>query len=238
MIEQVNLQQIRGLADAAGQGAVRLARRRITRRMIVHQHEGVSSVADRRAQDFPRMGQAFVDRPERNFFRVDQPVPRVEQYDPQRLPGQILQQRPHESVNFLRRPQRLALRVLPRQTLAHFEPGGHFACLGQAHSLGQFAQLFHRHRGHPRQGSSRRLDHFVPDIHRGASGRPGAQKNSEQLRIAQRVRPTVHQLLPRPLLLRPVFDLRRRHGRNDTQVTVATPVCGVPKVGMSGRSSA
>ena len=157
------------------------------------------------------MSQTFVDRPEGNLFGVEQAMPRIEQHDPQRFPRQILQERAHESVNFLRRSQRLALRRLPRQPLAHFERRRHFARLGQAHALGQFAQFLHRHRRHPRQRSARRLDHLLPDIDRRAPRCSGAQKNGQQLRIAQRIRPAMHQFLARPLLLRPILDFRRRH---------------------------
>ena len=180
--------------------------------MVVHEHESISAMADGRAQDFPRVGQTFVDRSQRNFFRVEQAMARIEQHDAQRFPRQVLQQRPHERVNFFRCPQRLALRRLPRQPLAHFERRSHFARLGQTHTLGQFAKFFHGHRRHPRQRTARGLDHLLPDINRRAPRRSGSQKDRQQFPIAQSLRPAMHQLLPRPLVLRPILDLGRRHG--------------------------
>ena len=61
MIEHVDLQNSGSFGKSAGEPNISFARCRISRGMVVHEHESISRLADYRPKDVARMSQRFVD---------------------------------------------------------------------------------------------------------------------------------------------------------------------------------
>ena len=61
MIDEIDLEKVRTLLQAAGDSIVRRARRGIAARVVVHDGHGERAVYNGVAENFPRMRNAFVN---------------------------------------------------------------------------------------------------------------------------------------------------------------------------------
>ena len=212
MVDEPELQQVRGLVNAAGESAVGLARRGVAGRMVVREHEPEGRMNQRRSQDLARVRDAFRKRADGHDFRPNEAMARVYEQHEQPLAVERGALRREQLVDRLRAVDARLLARTPGQPAANLEDGSEFRRLGGTNALRAVRNLPHRGAGERVQAApgAQNLAGHVDHV---ALGRAGAQKNRDQLGVAQARRAALGKLLARPVGLGEFADAGRWHRR-------------------------
>ena len=203
MIEDGDPHQIAGADQAFRQDDVVFARRGIPRRVIVEEDDGRGAGAGGGPEDFTRMDDTGVERPDGEQRRARDPVLGVEQQQPKVFDGQRAELR-HEQLRGIDR----------REDLDPFAAGTHERaapgfdrrqelCRPGAADPRHFAQIVGRRSRQSVQAADGR-EHRVGELQRTRPRVAVAQDDREKLVVAEPGRADTFELFTRPIM--------RRHG--------------------------
>ncbi len=170
--------------------------------------EGVSAVADRLAENFGGIGEGLIAGTAKNFTEVDEFFAMIEQDDLYGFLGEHLHLGADQGKYIFGRGDRHLAVGLVREAASEFKDGGELRGLGRSDAR-NLAQLRGGGPGEIAQ-IAEALDHLPAQLDRAHPGPTGAEKESQNLGVAECRGPLVKQFFPGALVFRNFFDQHKR----------------------------
>ena len=135
MVEEGDLEEAGGVCDAAGEAVVGIAGEGVAGGVVVDEEECVGGVEEGWAEDFARMGDAFVEAAEGDFLGAQQAVFGVQKQDAQRFALEAAHFCAEQGADGLRGVYSLAAELFDSQSTGEAEGGGELDGFGGAHAV-------------------------------------------------------------------------------------------------------
>ncbi len=237
MVAEVDLKQACGFGEPDRQASISVARCRIAAGMIVDEDEAVGVAEDGGAENFARVGDAFREAAEGDFFDADEVQPRIEENDAQAFLFKLPEFRAEEFVDELRPVHGRADERLAGEPSGKTECGCELNGFGKAEAF-DFLQLRDAGAGKVAE-AAKSPNQVTTEVDCADAFHPDAKQDGDEFAVAQRVCSVFLELLARTLVFRQFLDARgcallAAHAYKSSFFTGATDLpAASPLAGMS-----